>query len=106
MSPLPPQHLHALSILYPRLAELQFPWLITGSVGMALQGMPVEPHDIDLQTGRAGAQVIADLFPEFLIQPVGWTESARIRSHFGVLEVAGVKVEIMGDIENRPEDGA
>jgi GNAT superfamily N-acetyltransferase len=105
MSPIPISHQQALSILYPRLADLPFPWLITGSVGMALQGMPVEPHDIDLQTSRAGAQAIAEHFPEFLIQPVGWKESPRIRSEYGVLEVAGVKVEIMGNIENRPEDG-
>lgn len=30
-------------------------WVMTGSLGLALQGRDVEVHDIDIQTGKSGA---------------------------------------------------
>jgi len=68
---------------------------------MALQGMPVEVHDIDIQTDRDGAYEIEHCFAEFVIEPVRYSETERIRSYLGVLEIDGVKVEIMGDIQKR-----
>ena len=47
---------------YDRLAEMSVLWVVTGSLGMALQGMPVTVHDIDLQTDAAGAYKIAHIF--------------------------------------------
>ena len=68
---------------------------------MALQGMPVEVHDIDIQTDKDGAYEIERCFAEFVIEPVRYSETERIRSYLGVLEIDGVKVEIMGDIQKR-----
>ncbi len=76
-------------------------WVVTGSLGFALQGIPVEPHNIDIQTDRGGAYEIESLFSEFMVTPVKFRESERIRSHFGVLMIEGVRVEIMGDIQKK-----
>lgn len=88
-----------LRLIHSRLRHLPHPWVLTGSLGMALQGMPVAVHDIDLQTDRAGAYTIADRLVAFITQPVHERISERLRSHFGRLEIHGIRVEIMGDIQ-------
>lgn len=103
---LPLAILETLKILHARLAVAPFPWAITGSVGMALQGMALAPRDIDLQSDRAGAYAIQDLLAEFVEQPVALRESEEMRSHFGALRVGAVTVEIMGDVARRGPDGA
>jgi hypothetical protein len=81
-------------------------WVVTGSLGFALQGVPVEPDDIDLQTNEVGAYEIERLFSEFVVKPVTFSAAERIRSHFGTLLIDGIQVEIMGDIQKRCEDGS
>ncbi|MCD6524108.1 MAG: hypothetical protein J7K48_03820 [Thermococcus sp.] len=97
-------HLQVLRKLYERLKDSNVNWVVTGSLGFALQGVPVEPHDIDIQTDKEGAYEIERLFSEFVVEPVKWKESERIRSHFGALVIEGVKVEIMGDIQKKAND--
>jgi hypothetical protein len=92
-------YLKPLRIICGRLSDLPCAWAVTGSLGLAIQGIPVEVHDIDLQTSQAGAYLIEGLFSECVIQPVHHKASPRIRSHFGVLEIEGVRVEIMGGLQ-------
>lgn len=66
---------------------------------MAIQGMHVEVHDIDIQTDQRGAYEIEGLFSEHVVKAVYYKISERIRSHFGALEIEGVRVEIMGDVQ-------
>jgi len=98
---IPQIHLKVLHKLYERLKNSHVNWVVTGSLGFALQGVPIEPHDIDIQTDREGAYEIERLFSEFVVEPVRFKESERIRSHFGMLIIEGVKVEIMGDIQKK-----
>lgn len=76
-------------------------WALTGSTSFALQGVPVEVHDIDIQTDAEGAYVIQSLFPGNITRPVKFLESPRIRSHFGAMEIDGVTIEIMGAVQKR-----
>ncbi len=46
------------------------------------------------------------LFAEWVTKPVALSSAHFIRSHFGVLMIDGVEVEIMGDIQNPDADGA
>ena len=66
---------------------------------MALQGMDLEIHDIDLQTDQRGAYEIERLLAEYMVTAVQSSISERMRSHFGALEMDGIKVEIMGDVQ-------
>lgn len=93
------QYLNALRKLCVRLNDCQSIWVITGSLGMVLQGMDLEVHDIDIQTDQHGAYEIESLFSEYVVKAVHYLASERICSHFGTLEIDGVKVEIMGDIQ-------
>ena len=99
------QHRTALHKLCEWLADSNVNWVLTGSMAFALQGLPVTPDDIDVQTDEAGAYAIERLFAEDVVQPVAFSGTQRIRSHFGVLRIAGVVVEIMGDVEKRLADG-
>ena len=80
-------------------------WVVTGSLGMALQGIPISPNDIAIHTDEAGAYEIEHLFPEFVVREVKFAATEKIRSHFGALLINGIQVEIMGDIQKRLADG-
>ncbi|MBI4770848.1 MAG: hypothetical protein HY784_10680 [Chloroflexi bacterium] len=104
---IPPDHLHVLRLIHARLALLPVDWAVTGSLGFALQGMPVAVGDIDLQTDAAGAYAIERALAGAgrVTRPVRFSGTERICSHFGALTVAGVRVEIMGGVQKRSPGG-
>jgi hypothetical protein len=99
------RYLVVLSRICHRLRELGHPWAVTGSLGLALQEVSVEVHDVDIQTDRQGAYEIERLLPGEVVSPVKFVQSERIRSHCGQIEMDGCKIEIMGDVEKRTSDG-
>jgi len=68
--------------------------------------MPLEVHDIDLQTNKEGAYDIERNFEEYVIKPVRLIGSELICSHPGMLEIDGIIVEIMGDLRHRQDNYA
>jgi hypothetical protein len=102
---IPPRFLQALRQICVRLTEPTLNWALTGSFGLALQGVPLKPNDIDLQSDARGAYEIERRLAEFVTRPVRFSATPRIRSHFGELYIEGVRVEIIGDIEKRLPDG-
>jgi hypothetical protein len=94
-----------LRVVYERLRDLNVPWAITGSVGFALHGMAVSVHDIDLQTDKAGAYRIQDLFRTEVRSTVQFAEGQSIRSYIGELKINEFKVEIMGALQKRLPSG-
>ncbi|NQT85087.1 hypothetical protein HQ563_18880 [bacterium] len=100
-----PPYVGVLRKLHVRLNEAGVKWVVTGSVSFAIQGLPVEPNDIDIQTDRAGAYEIERLFSEFVTKRVAFSSTEKIRSHFGALLMDGIEVEIMGDLQKRLGDG-
>jgi hypothetical protein len=102
---IPSEFMQALEVLHARLKQADFRWGITGSLGMALQGMDLPIHDIDLQCDTEGAYAIEALFHDLMTLPVAHQEAERIRSELGAMQVGGIKVEIMGGIENREPGG-
>ncbi len=101
----PPAFDQAIGLIHARLKALPHPWTFTGSLSMALQGMDLEVHDIDLQTDSPGAYAIQALFPEYITRPVTYSGTERIRSYFGGFEIARVAVDIMGDVQTCPLGG-
>ncbi len=77
-----------------------------GSLGLALRGILVEPHDIDLMTDRNGSYEIERILSEFVTDEVHLRTSDKIQSHFGALEIDGIRIEIMGDFLLRRSDGS
>jgi len=99
-------YLKVLRKINERLNNTSLKWAVTGSFSFALQGVPVEPNDLDIQTDKEGAYEIERHFSEFMIKRVTFSSTERIRSHFGELMIDGIKVEIMGDIQKRNKDGS
>lgn len=95
----------ALLWLLDALQGRDIAWALTGSMAFALQGVPMGPHDIDIQTDEAGAYAIQSLFPDRVHRPVRFSEAANVRSHFGAITVEGVEVEIMGALQKRLPSG-
>jgi hypothetical protein len=95
------QYLDTLQKIYVLLKDCQITWVVTGSLGMALQGMDVEVHDIDLQTDKDGVYEMERHFSKYVVKSVHYSTSEKIRSHLGTLEINGIKVEIMGDIQKQ-----
>lgn len=87
------------------LQESGVNWAVTGSAGQALQGVAIEPHDIDVQTDREGAYEIERRFSAQVSRKVRFSSGERIRSHFGALLIDGVQVEIMGAVQKLQADG-
>src|SRR6266436_1242820 len=96
----------ALRRIYNSLQDKPVNWVVTGSFNFALQGVPVTPDDIDLQADLAGALAIEQHLLKYVVRKVKFSTAEKIRSHFGELLINGVKVEIMGDIQKRREDGS
>ena len=100
-----PVYFNVLRQIYARLSNTDVNWVVTGSLGFALQRVPVQPNDIDIQTDKAGAYEIENLFSDVVIRKVKFSATERIKSHFGALQIDGIEVEIMGDIQKRGADG-
>ena len=89
-----------------QLSENNVQWALVGSLGMAIRGIPIEPNDIDIITDKAGAYEMERLFFRYVKRRVALRTSERIRSHFGILEIDGLSVEIMGDFRVKLPDGS
>jgi hypothetical protein len=93
----------ALTELYLGLKDSGVSWVVTASLNLALHGLPVEVHDIDVLTDEAGAYEIERRLAQHSVRAVCWRASDRIRSHFGALCLGGVAIDIMGDVETYDE---
>lgn len=92
------QFMLALEKILIAVAASKSTWVITGSLGMALQGVPTAVHDIDIQTTAQGAYALGRYLSLWMESPVSFRKSETIRSHFGKGQIAGVVFEIMGDV--------
>ena len=99
------KHLDALRIICELLRPAAATWVLTGSLGLALQGVETEVRDIDVQTDAAGALELERLLAGYVVRSVALREDALVRSYLGAAEIDGVEVEIIGDIQKRRPGG-
>ena len=104
-SPIPTDLIAVLRLICERLAHADARWAVTGSLGMALQGVRLEIHDIDLQTDADGARRIEASLREFAVSPVRFAVGGIIKSWYGTFRIASTTVELMGDVEKLLSDG-
>ncbi len=84
-----------------QLNAYDIPYCVVGGVAMALHGVALQTLDIDIETTNDGAFFIEQLFQEHVTLPVAWREGTYYRSYLGRLNIDGVQVEIMGQIERK-----
>jgi hypothetical protein len=101
-----PQPLLAvLRLIADQLQGVSINWAVTGSCSLALQGVPVAVHDIDLRTTSQDAYALEALFRLYQKRPVSFASTGTVQSHFGALEINSIQVEIIGDMQHRLADG-
>ena len=76
-------------------------WVLAGSISLALHGIDVKVGDIDIITDMASALKITQLLKEFQIKELEYSSSDFYRSYHAVFVINDVKVEIMGDLQER-----
>ncbi|MCX7801391.1 MAG: hypothetical protein N2313_00045 [Meiothermus ruber] len=103
---LPERIVQALRLVCPILNDAGVEWAVSGSLALALHGLPVVPKDIDLQTDRLGAEQIALLLSEYLTHPPGLHLGVRlVRSYLAQFRIQGLEVEVMGGLEFQSPEG-
>jgi hypothetical protein len=91
----------ALKLVCKDLETSNVRWVLAGSLSLALQGVKVEPNDIDLLTDRRGAFRINAILKKYEKKEVTYSETEKVSSFLGIFEIQGVKVEVMGDYRER-----
>lgn len=106
MTGLDDQYLAVVRTLTETLHDASIDWALTGSTSFALQGVPLDPGDVDLQTTESGAYYLEEQFSGQVRESVTFVESEEMRSHLGELVVDGISVEVIGDLQKRDSDGS
>lgn len=87
----------SLEAFLQRVQEYDIDWWLPGSVALAVRGIDVAPHDIDIATDDKGAYTLATLLQDVLVEPLedshGW-----ISNWFGRSFLHG-RVEWVGGID-------
>jgi hypothetical protein len=91
----------ALKLVCKEMETSNVRWVLAGSLSLALQGVKVEPNDIDLLTDRRGAFRINAILKKYEKKEVTYSETEKVSSFLGIFEIQGVKVEVMGAYRER-----
>ncbi len=87
-----------LKMIYEKLKGQEVKWVLTGSTNLALQGLKIEPKDIDVLTDKDDALKINKLLKEYETEPVKLRKSNTFQSYFGKFKIKGLNVEVMGNL--------
>jgi hypothetical protein len=79
-------------------------WVLIGSTALAIQGVDVPVHDIDIMTDMESADKIAIALKEFNIEPMHYKTSAQFKSYYGLFKINEVQVEVFADLETKHND--
>jgi len=90
--------LNALEIIVGYLGSKDLHWTVMGSLSLALQGVHINPKDIDILTDEQGALQIGALLEEYEVEPINFSRTEVFESHYGLYFIEGVKVEVMGNL--------
>jgi hypothetical protein len=98
-----------MKCIIPTMFRSQQPWALMGSLASVLQGMPdYTPPDIDLVCTTEGAYEMEGCLSRdgTTVRKVSLSSAGPYTSHFGIFDVSGIKVEVMGDLIIQCDDGS
>jgi hypothetical protein len=96
---IPKQNIEALRIIIDAIKDMNLRWALVGSTALAIHGVGVEVHDIDINTDPKSICQIGELLKEYVIEPVHYKETEKFKSIYGLFNIFGVQVEIFTDLE-------
>jgi hypothetical protein len=96
--PLPASLHAALAVISERTRQLRLTWLVGGSTGLMLQGVPLTaaPRDLDLYIDREQANLMHKALSDYAVDEQVESETAIYRSILSHYEIGGVNVELVG----------
>jgi hypothetical protein len=103
---LPGNFIPVIKTLSSQCDHLGLTWAFTGSLNLALWGIELEPHDIDLETDRFGAEQFDHMHAARAVWSLHIRDSEIMRSWFARYNFDGVQVEVMGDCCFHQADGS
>ncbi len=91
----------ALLALLEKIKDQDIDWWLVGSAALAVRGIDVSPHDIDLSVDDAGANKLGEVLLDYLVQPV---EAAQdwICNWFG-RAFLHTRIEWVGGVDERAD---
>ena len=81
-------------------------WILSGSMSLKIQGVDVEPRDIDILTDKTNVGKIDHILSDYRVQAPAYSSTETYRSYYGIYKIDNVKVEIMGEFQYRLIDGS
>ena len=94
-----PQIIKVLKIVAQKLEQAKVAWVLIGSTSLALQGVAIEPKDIDILTDKRSALKINQLFKKYQVRLVVFSQTDLFQSFFGEFKIKGIKIEVMGELK-------
>ena len=95
----------ALNIIHKLLNPVTQRWTLIGTTSLYLQGIAVEPHDIDILCSASDALVISKLLSAYEIPNAHNISRDKLRSVFSNYKINDIDVELMGDLEVKTNNG-
>ncbi len=79
-------------------------WYIIGSCSLFLQGVNIEPNDIDILTDSEGIELIKKTCKYFVIDDIISKDNGEIRSIYGKITISNISIDVMAIPENKVGD--
>ncbi len=92
-----------LKLVAYKLKGLQY--AIRGTTSLVLQNIDMNVDDIDIVGDSTMALVCNELFKEYVISPVIYSESVKYKSYFGKFKINNILVEVYGDWQIKNKNG-
>lgn len=91
----------ALRTLQTKLHNIEQPWLVGGSCGLLMQGVPIAeaPKDLDIYADMDGARRIHSLLSEYSVDEQQEDRSSIYYSLLSHYHINGIKVELVGGFQ-------
>lgn len=89
-----------IKLLAERFSNKNISWAIIGSANLSLQGVEVNPLDIDIITDFAGFNTIVDLMQKNVDGLAEYVESGKIASYYVKLCINNIYIDVFSNIKN------
>ena len=84
-----------------KLSNTDIKWVVIGSLSLALQGVDVEPHDIDILTDKEGIYAINTLLKEYEVEGVTYEQSEFFCSYRSRYRIGNINIEVIAELEEK-----
>ena len=88
---------NALAILARKLKGIK--WVLVGSANLAVQGINVTAHDIDVLVHERDVGMIDNVLSDFIVEKMKYDEKIPFKGWIGKYKIEGVEIEIMCDLK-------